>query len=176
MILFLVLIQTAVSSPPPPHPPIYTSYSARWVAPVSTPAADSASPSDSAVPVEIRYAEEAEYIGEEHRAVLTGSVHIVRDSMTLRADRVVLFLTEDEKALERAVAEGHVEIVDGNRRALADHAVYTEATGEIVLTGHPRLFDGGNRMRARRIRYHLQSRSMRAEGAVRGILIPASPR
>ena len=133
-----------------------------------------AAPAPAPPKVEIRHAEEAEYLGAEKRIVLTGAVHVVRGTMSIRADRVNIQLNDLENEVVTARATGKVVVVDGARKGTAENAVFVKETSEIVLTGSPRLYDGPNEIEAERILYNLDDRSMRATGSVRGILIPSS--
>jgi lipopolysaccharide export system protein LptA len=45
--------------------------------------------------------------------------------------------TTEEAEIERAVAEGHVRVVQPGRRAQGEHAEYFAGQGKIVLTGGP---------------------------------------
>lgn len=147
---------------------------ATGVAPVAPPAAEVAHASSRAddQKIEVRHADKVEYDGAAHLVVMTGSVHIVRGAMSIKADRVDIKLADDEKTVQTATATGHVEVVDGTRRAVANRAVYTESSTEINLTGSPKLWDGGNEIEAERIIYNLNSRTMHAEGGVRGFFLP----
>lgn len=119
--------------------------------------------------IEIRHADNAEYNSEKGEIILSGAVHVVRATMEIRADKIQLLLLDEGGGLKEGVASGRVEILDGNRKAIAKRAVYMSKTSEIVLTGDPVLWDGGNRISAERIVYNINARSMKAEGQVSGV-------
>lgn len=123
--------------------------------------------------IEIKHADTAEYVGEKHRITLTGAVHVVRGTMSIRADKIVIQLTDDEKEVLNAQANGRVEVVDGTRKGRAAQAVFAKKDSQIILTGDPILFDGPNQVQADRIIYSLEDRTMRASGGVRGFLLPS---
>jgi len=126
------------------------------------------------VKIEVRHADKIDYDANSHVVILIGSVHIVRGTMSVKCDRVNMTLTRDEKGIENAVAEGRVEILDGTRRGRADKAVFTEGSSEITMTGNPKLWNEGNEISADQIIYNLKTRSMQAEGKVRGFILPGS--
>ena len=55
----------------------------------------------------------------------------------LAADRIVLFLLEDSRTLERIEAQGTVELVMPGRTVTGDSLVYYDTTGRYVMTGSP---------------------------------------
>lgn len=122
--------------------------------------------------IEIRHSDHAEYNGLTRQIILVGAVHVVRATMSLKADRIEVFLSEDQKSVVQAVATGRVEIVDGTRKSRANKAVFDNVNSELILTGDPKLWDGKNRLEADRIVYSLVLRTMRAEGKVRGLFQP----
>jgi lipopolysaccharide export system protein LptA len=126
------------------------------------------------VRIEVRHADRIDYDGATGAIVLIGSVHVVRGPLSIRADRMEILLSEDEKRVRSATATGRVEILDGDRRARAQKAVFAENVSEITLTGEPRLWSGGNELEADRIVYGVNSRQMRAEGRVRGLFLPGN--
>ncbi|MEK8024264.1 MAG: LptA/OstA family protein [Candidatus Hydrogenedentota bacterium] len=124
--------------------------------------------------IEIRHAQTVDYDGQARLIRLDGAVHVVRLTMSIKADHVVIHLTDDEKRVQSAVATGHVDLVDGERRGRADRAEFIEASQDIILTGNPKLRNGPNEMAADSIVYNLNARTMRASGRVRGILVPGA--
>ena len=55
----------------------------------------------------------------------------------LAADRIMLFLLEDSRTLERIEAKGTVELVMPGRTVTGDSLVYHDTTGRYVMTGSP---------------------------------------
>lgn len=99
-------------------------------------------------PVTIR-ADRVEYLDADHKSTYQGKVELQTESTTLRAERMNVFFssasTGEASEVERAVAEGHVTVVQPGRRASGDHAEYTAATGKIVMTGGPpSVYDAAN--------------------------------
>lgn len=124
--------------------------------------------------VEVRHADSVEYDGGAKTIQMTGAVHVVRGTMSIKADRVDIEMMPDEKGVKKAIATGRVEIIDGERKARSARAEFMEQAGEIILTGAPKLWSGGNEIEAERIIYSLETRSMRAAGKVRGLFLPGA--
>jgi lipopolysaccharide export system protein LptA len=99
-------------------------------------------------PVTIR-ADRVEYSDADRKSTYQGKVELQTENTTLRAERMSVFFssgsTGEASEVERAVAEGHVSVVQPGRRASGDHAEYTATTGKIVMTGGPpSVYDAAN--------------------------------
>jgi lipopolysaccharide export system protein LptA len=69
--------------------------------------------------------------------------------------------------IETIVQQGSVAYMDEERKAWADHARYTPADQMLVLTGSPRVIDGGTTTTARTMRLNRATSDAFAEGDVR---------
>ncbi len=91
-------------------------------------------------PLTIR-ADRLDYFDVGRRARYSGHVVLNTGDTKIEADRLdVYFSSVNEQAdaeVERAVAEGHVKIVQPMRYAKGEKAVYDARTGMIVMTGGP---------------------------------------
>jgi lipopolysaccharide transport protein LptA len=78
---------------------------------------------------------------------------IVRDpQMTLTSDRMnVIF--DAEHNVKSVTAIGNVRIVQDNKTGLCDQAVYIALTGEIIMTGAPRLQRDGDTLQGNKITF-----------------------
>lgn len=98
------------------------------------------SASPAPVPVTIR-ADDLEYFDEGRKASYRGNVQLETENTTLRADRLDVYFSSKSAAgaseVERAVAEGHVTVVQPARRATGERAEYFAAPGKILVTGGP---------------------------------------
>lgn len=101
------------------------------------------------------YADEAFFDSTKNMGIFSGRVKVTDPRFSLQSDKLTVFITKGQsQGLEKAVAEGHVGLVrdraDPNggapTRAVgrADKAVYTAATGDVELTGTPRVQEGMN--------------------------------
>src|SRR6266498_4138749 len=101
------------------------------------------------------YADEAFFDSTKNVGIFSGRVKVTDPRFNLQSDKLTVFITKGQnQGLEKAIAEGNVGLVrdrpDPNggppTRAIgrADKAVYTAATGDVELTGTPRVQQGMN--------------------------------
>ena len=101
------------------------------------------------------YADEAFFDSTKNMGIFSGRVKVTDPRFNLQSDKLTVFITKGQnQGLERAIAEGSVGLVrdrpDPNggapTRAVgrADKAVYTAASGDVELTGTPRVQEGLN--------------------------------
>jgi lipopolysaccharide transport protein LptA len=110
--------------------------------------------SDEPTTTEI-YADEAVFDSNKSMGIFSGRVKVTDPRFNLQSDKLTVFISKGEnQGLERAIAEGNVGLVrdrpDPNggppTRAVgrSDKAIYTAATGDVELTGTPRVQEGPN--------------------------------
>jgi lipopolysaccharide transport protein LptA len=101
------------------------------------------------------YADEAVFDSNKSMGIFSGRVKVTDPRFNLQSDKLTVFISKGEnQGLERAIAEGNVGLVrdrpDPNggppTRAIgrSDKAVYTAASGDVELTGTPRVQEGPN--------------------------------
>jgi lipopolysaccharide transport protein LptA len=101
------------------------------------------------------YADEAFFDSTKNVGIFSGRVKVTDPRFSLQSKKLTVFITKGQnQGLEKAVAEGDVGLIrdrpDPNggapTRAVgrADKAVYTAATGDVELTGTPRVQEGMN--------------------------------
>src|SRR5258705_6815626 len=101
------------------------------------------------------YSDEAFFDSTKNMGIFNGRVKVVDPRFSLQSDKLTVFITKGQnQSLERAIAEGNVGLVrdrpDPNggppTRAIgrADKAIYTASTGDVELTGTPRVQEGPN--------------------------------
>jgi lipopolysaccharide export system protein LptA len=106
----------------------------------------------SSAPIDIT-ADQAEVIQSKCEAIWRGAAEAVQDQSRLRADTITVFSRPKPASSEpkpataadasqaacggtdRIEADGHVYYVTPERNARGDHAVYTQASDQIVMTG-----------------------------------------
>ncbi len=99
----------------------------------------------------------------EQIAQFEGDVVATRGEVILRcASLQVRFLRPDR--IQHAVAEGGVEVTQGERTATSDRAELTAEDGMLVLTGDPMLTDAGNRLTGERITLWLDREQVECQG------------
>ena len=101
------------------------------------------------------YADEAFFDSNKSLGIFSGHVKVTDPRFNLQSDKLTVFIGKGEnQGLERAVAEGNVAVVrdrpdpDGGlpTRAVgrSEKATYVAATGDVELTGTPRVQQGLN--------------------------------
>ncbi len=96
-------------------------------------------------PVTIR-ADRLDYFDQGSKASYRGHVRLQTEDTTMDADTLDVWFSGAGSAagaeVDRAVADGHVRVVQPGRHAQGNHAEYFAASGKIVMTGGPpELFD-----------------------------------
>src|SRR6059036_2197204 len=101
------------------------------------------------------YADEAFFDSTKNKGIFSGRVKVTDPRFNLQSDKLTVFITKGQnQALEKAIAEGNVGLVRDRpdpsggppTRAVgrADKAIYIAATGDVELTGTPRVQEGLN--------------------------------
>ncbi|MEW6324019.1 MAG: LptA/OstA family protein [Nitrospirota bacterium] len=121
----------------------------------------------------------------EQRATFEGRVMVQQGDLTVRADRLDVWVNGSAASLGPAYgsgnitsikASGHVEVVHQDRRARADEATYDQAKQQIELVGNLTGMEGGYQIAGTRMVIYLQERRSVIEGS--RVVIPpgfASP-
>ena len=91
-------------------------------------------------PLTVR-ADRLDYFDVGRQARYAGHVELDTEDTKIEADRLDVYFSSGKKQadseVERAVAEGHVKIVQPMRYAKGENAVYNAQTGMVVMTGGP---------------------------------------
>lgn len=101
------------------------------------------------------YSNEAFFDTNKSTGIFTGNVKVTDPRFNLQSDKLTVFVSKGEnQGLEKAIAEGNVAVVrdrpDPNggppTRSVgrSDKATYFAATGDVELTGTPRVQEGMN--------------------------------
>jgi lipopolysaccharide export system protein LptA len=86
-------------------------------------------------------------------AVFSGKVVAKQDDITIFSDKLVVNYADKKNEVEKVEASGNVRIVQENRTGFADRAVYDSRSGRVVLTGMPRVVQGGDSISGKVITY-----------------------
>jgi len=118
-----------------------------------------------------------------HTVTYSGDVVVTRGDVTLTAPEVVIRFKEsgdgDKKAgaasteamfggsmrMNSIEAEGGVKVVQQDKTATADRAVYNAGEDTIVMEGSPRVWQGGNVLTGTKIIYNIKEDTITIEGA-----------
>jgi lipopolysaccharide export system protein LptA len=146
----------------------------------------------SNAPIDIT-ADQAEVVQSKCMAVWRGSAEAVQEQARLRADTITVFsrpkpAAADAQAAcggtERIEADGHVYYVTPDRNARGDHAVYTQSTDQIVMTGDVVVVQGQDVARGDKLIIDVSAHQARMvssvtgpgrPGRVRGVYFPDKP-
>lgn len=117
-------------------------------------------------------ASEMDYTDENRLAHYRGGVELVRPGMTIRGREIRAYLRESksESSLDRAEADGQVEIVQTakgrTRRGASEHAEFYEQEQRVILTGgEPRFTDSERGTTSgRRLTYYASRDQLIVEG------------
>lgn len=101
-------------------------------------------------------------------ATFTGKVTARQGDVTINADRLVIYYSDGEKEVERVEAFGNVRIVQGNRLGQAEHALYENRAGRIVLDGNPRVYQGNDMVAGKVITYFVDDQRSVVTGGQNG--------
>lgn len=88
-------------------------------------------------------------------AVFSGKVVAKQGDITIFSDKLVVGYADKNGDVEKVEAVGNVRIVQQNRTGFAGQAVYDSRSGRIVLTGNPRVVQGGDSISGKVITYYL---------------------
>ncbi len=85
--------------------------------------------------------------------------------MILRSDRLEAAYTKGESEPHELIAEGKVQIVQNDRRAKCDRAIYQREANRLICSGHAELVQGCDIIRGESIEFDLAGEQARVEGA-----------
>ncbi|RMF44684.1 MAG: lipopolysaccharide transport periplasmic protein LptA [Deltaproteobacteria bacterium] len=134
---------------------------------MSAMAAESASPSfDRNAPLEIT-SDRLEADDNRRQVVFVGQVVGRQDTLTIHCGRLTVEYAEGRQ-VRRIIALEDVRIIQGDRVATGEQAVYDRQSGSIVLTGNPRVNQGEDFVSGEKITVYLDDRRSLVEGGKQG--------
>jgi lipopolysaccharide export system protein LptA len=158
--------------------------------------ADSLSLTSRHEPIHIS-SRDLEFRYEEKRIVYRGDVIAVQGDVTIKSDMLTVTYeevaptpsatpaktekegkpegptkTSSKQRLKEIVAEGHVDITSGERRATGKKAVFNETQRTVVLSGDATVLEGGNQVSGDRVTVYLDEKRSVVEGRAAMVLIP----
>ena len=86
-------------------------------------------------------------------ATFFGKVVAKQGDLTIFSDKLVVNYAEINGEVDKVEAYGNVRIVQLNKTGFSDQAVYETSAGRIVLTGTPRVVQGGDSITGKVITY-----------------------
>jgi lipopolysaccharide export system protein LptA len=88
-------------------------------------------------------------------AVFSGKVVAKQGDITIFSDKLIVIYTDKNGEVEKVEALGNVRIIQLNRTGFADKALYDSHNGRIILTGTPRVVQGGDSISGKVITYYV---------------------
>lgn len=117
----------------------------------------------SELPIELK-ADQLVSDSNNRTATFTGKVSARQGDVTIFADKLTIRYAPETKDVDRVEAFSNVSIIQGNRRAVAQQAVYDTAKGTILLTGNPKVYQGDDILTAKEITYYVDEQRSTATG------------
>lgn len=126
---------------------------------------------DTSQPVQVG-ADQLAVNNADGSAVFSGNVEVVQGEMTLKAGEVRVKYGADQSEIDQLIASGGVTITNLADRASSNEAVYTIASGVIVLTGNVQLAQGPSTMQGQKLTINLKDGTGIMEGRVTTTFVP----
>lgn len=105
-------------------------------------------------------------------ATFVGKVSARQGDMTIYSDKLVINYSEKDKDVEKVEAFGNVRVVQGNRQALAGHALYENKAGKIVLDTSPKVYQGDDVVSGKVITYFVDEQKSVVTGGADAVIHP----
>ncbi len=126
---------------------------------------------DTTLPVEVK-ADSLAVNQADGSATFTGNVVVGQGAMRLAAASVRVEYGPGGKSIQKLHASGGVTLASAKDAAEAREAVYTIATGAVVMSGDVLLTQGANVISGQRLVIDLKAGTGRMEGGVSTIFVP----
>ncbi|THD85388.1 lipopolysaccharide transport periplasmic protein LptA [Aliigemmobacter aestuarii] len=126
---------------------------------------------DTSLPVEIS-ADQLSVNQADGSATFAGNVLVGQGEMRLSAGSVRVEYGQDGKSITRLHATGGVTLANRTEAAESRDAVYTIATGEVVMTGDVMLTQGQSALSGQKLVIDLKAGTGVMEGRVQTIFVP----
>ena len=104
------------------------------------------------LPIQIK-SNELQTDNASRTATFIGKVSARQGDITIYSDRLVIHYSPGDKEVDKVEAFGSVRIVQENRHGEAEHAVYENRAGKIILDGNPKVVQGEDTITGRIITY-----------------------
>jgi lipopolysaccharide export system protein LptA len=126
---------------------------------------------DPSQPVEVK-ADSLSVDQTNGAAEFSGNVLVTQGAMKLSADKVTVTYAADQKQVQSLHATGNVLLVNATDAAKGNEAVYTIASGAVVMTGDVVLTQGAAAIKGQKLSVDLKSGTGRMEGGVTTTFVP----
>lgn len=126
---------------------------------------------DTSLPVEIS-ADQLSVNQADGTAVFTGNVLVGQGEMRLSAGLVKVEYTTDGSGISKLYASEGVTLINATDAAESREAVYTIASGSVIMTGDVLLTQGGNALSGQKLVIDLKAGTGVMEGRVQTVFQP----
>lgn len=126
---------------------------------------------DTSLPVQVQ-ADQLAVNNADGTAVFSGNVVVTQGEMVLAAGEVRVTYGTDQTEIDQLVASGGVTVTNLGDAAEAQEAVYTIASGQIVLSGKVLLTQGASAMAGERLTINLKDGTGVMQGRVTTTFTP----
>jgi lipopolysaccharide export system protein LptA len=126
---------------------------------------------DTSQPVQVG-ADQLAVNNADGSAVFTGNVEVTQGEMKLSAGEVKVKYGANQTEIDQLIASGGVTITNLGDKASAAEAIYTIATGVIVMSGNVQLAQGPSTMQGQKLTINLKDGTGIMEGRVTTTFVP----
>ncbi|MDX2494199.1 MAG: lipopolysaccharide transport periplasmic protein LptA [Desulfuromusa sp.] len=126
-------------------------------------------------PIEIT-SQKLEVLQQQRQSIFTGDVVAKQGDMTLFAEKLIVFLHQDQDQVERLEAIGGVRVLQLDRIATAEKAVFYQLEEKLVLSGNAEVTQGKNEISGDEITLYLKENrtliTSSENNRVKAVIIP----
>ncbi len=101
----------------------------------------------------------------KQRIIFFNNVLVKNPRGSLRADRLIIFLTPDGKKVERTEGEGNIHIQMEEKTGTSDKVVYYPEEKKAIMLGNAVVSSGTNSVRGGQITFYLDKKEMEVRDA-----------
>jgi outer membrane protein assembly factor BamD len=122
---------------------------------------------DTGQPIDIT-SDRVETYSKENLIIFKGNVMARQKDILIYSDSLEAVVFEDGKGIEKVVAGGNVKIQQGLRVASCQKAVFYNLDQKVVLTGDPKVWEGGNMVSGDEIVFDIEQNRVEVKGGSGG--------
>ncbi len=109
-----------------------------------------------------------EFDQKTNTVIFKGNVVAKQEETTLYANTLTILFDQDEKKLKEIIAVGNVKVVQLDRRATGQKAIFDQDKNKVVLDGDAVVREGTNVIRGERIIFYVDEERSVVEGGKGG--------
>ncbi len=91
----------------------------------------------------------------QNTVTFKGNVIVKQEDISLYANTIVVYYNPDTKKLKQIVASGNVRVIQLDRRATGQKAIFQQEENKVTLEGEAVLREGDNVIRGERVVYYV---------------------